>query len=138
MTFPLPQGVCRKVCRPTRNPPRIIRASEVFRIARAEKRNGEGPCTILSSAYRAVPELDYPAKLTAAADALDQAYAEVFEAAGTVAKDLFTIRGGRMILWWRILTLILDVTLLINAVNDLSAKNAALTELARQVADCLE
>lgn len=138
MTFPLPQGVCRKVCRPTRSPPRVIRASEVFRISRAAKRNGEGPCTILSSAYRAVPELGFPEKLDTAALALAEAATAVNDATMVVLEDIATLRGMRVIFVWRILSLLYDLSVLVSALNDMSDKQMDLIQIARTVANCLE
>lgn len=137
MTFPLPQGICRKVCRPTRVPPRVIRASEVFRIARAAKRNGESPCSILASAYRALP-LDHHVRLTAAARALAESASAVNEATAEVLEGLVTIRGTRVILIWRILALIYDVSMLVSALIDMSDDQMKIIDVAQEVANCLE
>lgn len=138
MTFPLPQGVCRKVCRPVRRPARVIRAAEVFRIARAAKRNGEGPCTILSSAYRAVPELKYPEKLDEASLALIESAQKVNDIVTEVLEDLVTLRGGRILLPWRVIQLIYDIYQLVSALNELSDAQVESVSIMRSVSYCLE
>jgi len=138
MTFPLPQGVCRKVCRPVRRPARVIRAAEVYRIARAAKRNGEAPCTILSSAYRATPELGYPASLDAASMALVDAAQKVNELTAEVLADLVGLRGGRVLLPWRVLTLIYDLYQLVTALNELSDAQVESVAVMQRVSNCLE
>lgn len=138
MTFPLPQGLCRKVCRPVRHPPRVIRAAEVFRMARAAKRNGEGPCTILSSAYKAVPELKYPQRLYDSSMALITSANEVNELIKVVLDDLTSLQGRRVILFWRVLRLLYDITQLVLALNAMSDAQVELISVSRSVANCLE
>lgn len=54
MTFPLPQGTCRKVCRPVRVPPRLSGWKEAVRFARAAVRHGDDPCFVVSRVAIAV------------------------------------------------------------------------------------
>lgn len=67
MTFPLPQGICRKVCRPVRSPPRQMEPKDVARLALATVKNGYSQCDVLD-AVRAV--ISCP-KCQAAIDAVD-------------------------------------------------------------------
>jgi len=53
MTFPLPPG-CRKVCRPVRIPPRVVKISAVVRFAKAAVDNGESPCAVVDAVSAAV------------------------------------------------------------------------------------
>ena len=54
MSFPLPQGVCRKVCRPVRIPPRIVKPVDVIRMAKAAVRHGTQPCELTRMVANAV------------------------------------------------------------------------------------
>lgn len=54
MTFPLPVGVCRKVCRPVRDPPRVVRVSAVVRMARAAVKHGAEPCEVVREVLQEV------------------------------------------------------------------------------------
>lgn len=54
MTFPLAQGICRKVCRPVRIPPRLSGWREAVRFAKAAVRHGEDPCFVASQVSSAV------------------------------------------------------------------------------------
>ena len=54
MTFPLPQGVCRRVCRPVRDPPRLSGWREACRFARAAVRHGDDPCFVAAEVAKAV------------------------------------------------------------------------------------
>lgn len=54
MTFPLPQGLCRRVCRPVRVPPRLSGWKEAVRFARAAVRHGDDPCFVASQVAIAV------------------------------------------------------------------------------------
>lgn len=48
MTFPLPNGVCREVCRPQRLPPRRTKVNDALRMSRAAIRNGGDGCELLA------------------------------------------------------------------------------------------
>lgn len=52
--FPLPQGICRKVCRPVRFPPRLSGWKEAVRFAKAAVRHGDDPCFVASQVAIAV------------------------------------------------------------------------------------
>lgn len=54
MTFPLPNGYCRSVCRPKRVSPRLVTIREVVRFARTAVKNGDRPCDIVSGVADAV------------------------------------------------------------------------------------
>lgn len=54
MTFPLAQGICRRVCRPVRVPPRLSGWKEAVRFARAAVRHGDDPCFVASQVALAV------------------------------------------------------------------------------------
>lgn len=54
MTFPLAQGICRKVCRPVRVPPRLSGWKEAVRFARAAVKHGDDPCFVASQVAIAV------------------------------------------------------------------------------------
>lgn len=54
MTFPLPEGTCRTVCRPARKTPRLIRLNDAVRLAKAAVDNGEKPCEVSAAIYRAL------------------------------------------------------------------------------------
>lgn len=45
--FPLPQGYCRPVCRPSRSEPRVVNISAAVRFARAAVRHGADPCDVV-------------------------------------------------------------------------------------------
>lgn len=53
MTFPLPPG-CRKVCRPVRDPPRVVQLSTVVRMARAAVAHGADSCELVARVAEAV------------------------------------------------------------------------------------
>jgi len=67
MTFPLPGGICRQVCRPKRSPPRQMEPRDVARLALATVKNGYSQCDVMD-AVRAV--ISCP-KCQAAIDAVD-------------------------------------------------------------------
>ena len=54
MSFPLPQGQCRQVCRPVRFPPRVSTWREAVRFAKAAVRNGDEPCFVAAEVAKAV------------------------------------------------------------------------------------
>ena len=54
MTFPLAQGICRRVCRPVRVPPRLSGWKEAVRFARAAVKHGDDPCFVASQVAIAV------------------------------------------------------------------------------------
>lgn len=54
MSFPLPQGVCRQVCRPVRFPPRLTGWKEAVRFAKAAVKNGDEPCFVAEQVAKAV------------------------------------------------------------------------------------
>lgn len=54
MNFPLPSGICRKVCRPVRFPPRLTGWREAVRFAKAAVKNGDDPCFVASQVAAAV------------------------------------------------------------------------------------
>jgi hypothetical protein len=54
MSFPLPSGVCRRVCRPVRSPPRLTGWREAVRFAKAAVKNGDDPCFVASQVAIAV------------------------------------------------------------------------------------
>lgn len=54
MSFPLPSGICRKVCRPVRVPPRLSGWKEAVRFAKAAVRHGDDPCFVASQVAKAV------------------------------------------------------------------------------------
>jgi len=54
MNFPLPSGICRKVCRPVRFPPRLSGWREAVRFAKAAVKNGDDPCFVASQVAIAV------------------------------------------------------------------------------------
>lgn len=54
MHFPLPSGICRKVCRPARSTPRLIGQADVVRLARAAVRHGADPCALSRAVRRAM------------------------------------------------------------------------------------
>ncbi len=137
MTFPLPQGICRKVCRPVRDPPRVVRANEVFRIARAAARNGEFPCAILSAAYQAVPQLNYPRRLSDVSKALVAAVEEVNRLTGAALEAALDLQGGRILLPWRVLTLLYRLYELFDALNQLSDAQIDSVKLMNEILRCL-
>lgn len=54
MTFPLPDGICREVCRPPRSMPRLMNAKDAIRMAKAAVRNGEDACQVARGVSLAV------------------------------------------------------------------------------------
>lgn len=52
--FPLPSGTCRKVCRPVRNPPRLVNSRVVARMAVNAVKNGEDACAVSAAVAKAV------------------------------------------------------------------------------------
>lgn len=95
MTFPLPTGICRKVCRPPRNPPRRTDTDDVVRMARAAVRNGADPCELAGVVRRELgcacsdEALSVQQGLEAIAedrDALRAAFEELLIALGILAK----------------------------------------------------
>jgi hypothetical protein len=54
MTFPLPTGICRKVCRPVRPTPRVTRTPDVVRMALAAVKHGALPCEVSGAVRVAV------------------------------------------------------------------------------------
>jgi hypothetical protein len=110
MTFPLPGGICRQVCRPKRSPPRQMEPRDVARLALATVKNGYSQCDVLD-AVRAV--ISCP-KCKAAIDAVDtglqaleEDFARLLEAIlallGSMGIPKRTLPGDKYEteIWWR-------------------------------------
>jgi len=87
MTFPLPGGVCRQVCRPKRSPPRQMEPKDVARLALATVKNGYSSCDVLD-AVRAV--ISCP-KCQAAIDAVDNGLQALMEDSARLLEALYAL-----------------------------------------------
>lgn len=52
--FPLPNGYCRRVCRPARPEPRVVNTSAAIRFAKAAVKHGAEPCDLVKEIKRAL------------------------------------------------------------------------------------
>jgi len=155
MTFPLPTGICRKVCRPARPRPRVTRTPDVVRMALAAVKHGALPCDIAREVRKAVN-----CKVCSDQIAEIIVYLEEFDllAAGwqllweQIKKELFELelepelniilRVLRMI--WRRLTAVIRLAKLIMLMFDAMELNDRLSRVlgnlrvaARKLIDCL-
>lgn len=158
MSFPLPDGICRPVCRPKRKFPRRFTKKDVARVALAAVENGEDSCAVLAAVKEVVacPSsdcgaewADFDAGVQAAEEdlqALLDALKNLLEALGLPRaapdelKDPETI-AQRLLRIVRNLVLIYDIGRAISdvivAVGALSVTVARLVEAARSLADCI-
>lgn len=89
MTFPLPTGVCRPVCRPNRKEPRLIRLKDAVRLAKAAVDNGDGACEVTTAIFRALgcrPCERQLQEMVEGRDLLIQAWRQVREKLATVLR----------------------------------------------------
>jgi len=91
--FPLPSGVCRKVCRPLRDPPRLVTPKDAARMARAAARR-HPVCEVLGAVYSALesPEAGHASMVEEGMDALDERLDELDRALRILAQDIVGIR----------------------------------------------
>lgn len=89
MTFPLPTGVCRPVCRPNRKEPRLIRLKDAVRLAKAAVDNGDDPCDVSKAVFLALrcrPCERELQDLVEGRDLLIQAWRQVREKLATILR----------------------------------------------------
>ncbi len=91
--FPLPSGVCRKVCRPLRDPPRLVTPKDAARMARAAARRSP-VCEVLGAVYSALesPEAGHASMVEEGIDALDERLDALDTALRVLAQDIAGIR----------------------------------------------
>jgi hypothetical protein len=97
MTFPLPRGICRKVCRPVRAN-MFARTEVVVRMATAAVRRGEDACELVSRVAVAVNCAPNPCEIEAEALSISLALAEdaagrAIDAARELADEFSWSRG---------------------------------------------
>lgn len=135
MNFPLPTGICRKVCRPTRVPARVVRAKDVKRFAKAALANGENACLILGGVYSELDErLGYTRRMLDEVGELNDAIQEVNSEIVKVLRELIMIRFRP----WRIVKLVRAIYDLVSALNVMAEKQTKLMQTVLVVAGCLE
>lgn len=153
MTFPLPDGICRKVCRPKRAVPRQMVPKDVARLALATVKNGWTPCEVLD-AVRAVincPRCEEEIRavdeglqaLEEDAKALLEAILELLESLGIPTKEKPPEKGEPEPPWWRRLLRALNIATkvrdFVQAVIGIYETVAALNEtISRLIADIRE
>ncbi len=156
MPFPLPDGICRTVCRPNRKFPRQFTLKDAVRIAVATVENGVEPCQLIIEIRKAVgcedecanEFADFDAGVQAAEEdlsGLQDAIKQLLEALGIPQgepdiKDPETI-VQRLVRLLRNIVLLYDIASallnLISAVGSLATTVSRLVESARSLADCL-
>lgn len=131
MTFPLPPG-CRKVCRPQRNPPRVVGINEVVRFAKSAVKNGADPCDVamaVRNAVDCVPCETAVENVRVGLDALAEALVELIQAIWDLISEVTGIDwegeeqptgpNVRIRTFWEKLVLALQKALRLWALNDI-------------------
>lgn len=111
MTFPLPGGICRKVCRPQRSTPRQMEPKDVARLALATIKNGWTPCEVMEAVRARIQCATCEAEIQSVdagfqaleedAKALLEAILELLESLGIPAKEKPPEKGDPEPPWWR-------------------------------------
>lgn len=150
--FPLPNGYCRKVCRPARATPRQMSPKDVGRLARATAQNGYDPCFILAEVKKQLgcDEQDCSALIDAVDAGLQaleedaqkvlQAILDVLTSLGLPKGEPPPEKGEPPTPWWRRLLRQLNIARklyeLVDAIVELwEAVNDLNETIARLIAD---
>jgi len=91
--FPLPEGICRKVCRPVRRTPRVTKPGDVARMATAAVRHGASECAVLGAVYAALEGAGQAGHVLMVEEGLDELQEAVDELDGALFAILEDILG---------------------------------------------
>lgn len=159
MSFPLPDGICRPVCRPKRSTPRLVGPKDAARFAKAAVENGYECREVMKEVKKAIPcaacekeiqDVDQGLQVLGEdAEAVVSAILNLLEAVGIPTKgtpepDDKTIPETP---WWkrllravnvvtRVSEIVEAILTLYHAVNSLAATITQVVEAVRSLMQC--